>query len=55
MSVAPPDPRARAAAAERLAGLAVPAGALGRLGDLVHVHTRGGEGQPGVTATVVFA
>lgn len=34
MSVAPPDPGARAAAAERLAALAVPAGALGRLGDL---------------------
>ena len=33
-SLAPPDPTARAAAAERLAGLATPAGALGRLGDL---------------------
>jgi nicotinate-nucleotide--dimethylbenzimidazole phosphoribosyltransferase len=30
----PPDPAAAAAAAERLAGLATPAGALGRLGDL---------------------
>ncbi|KAA1416798.1 nicotinate-nucleotide--dimethylbenzimidazole phosphoribosyltransferase [Nocardioides humilatus] len=29
-----PDPSVRAAAAERLAGLATPAGALGRLGDL---------------------
>lgn len=33
-SIAPPDPALRAAAAERLAGLATPAGALGRLGDL---------------------
>lgn len=32
--VPPPDPAVRAAAAERLAGLATPAGALGRLGDL---------------------
>lgn len=32
--IAPPDPTVRAAAAERLAGLATPAGALGRLGDL---------------------
>ncbi|WP_148615997.1 nicotinate-nucleotide--dimethylbenzimidazole phosphoribosyltransferase [Nocardioides rubriscoriae] len=32
--VAPPDPATAAAAAERLAGLATPAGALGRLGDL---------------------
>lgn len=35
MSAIPaPDPDARSAAAERLAGLATPAGALGRLGDL---------------------
>ncbi|MEZ0580407.1 nicotinate-nucleotide--dimethylbenzimidazole phosphoribosyltransferase [Nocardioides sp. MH1] len=34
ISVPPPDPTAHAAAAERLAGLATPAGALGRLGDL---------------------
>jgi nicotinate-nucleotide--dimethylbenzimidazole phosphoribosyltransferase len=33
-SLTPPDPAVRAAAAERLAGLATPAGALGRLGDL---------------------
>lgn len=33
-AIAPPDPALRAAAAERLAGLATPAGALGRLGDL---------------------
>jgi nicotinate-nucleotide--dimethylbenzimidazole phosphoribosyltransferase len=33
-AVTPPNPGARAAAAERLAGLATPAGALGRLGDL---------------------
>ncbi|KAA1426375.1 nicotinate-nucleotide--dimethylbenzimidazole phosphoribosyltransferase [Nocardioides antri] len=33
-SVLPPDPAVAAAAAERLAGLATPAGALGRLGDL---------------------
>src|SRR5215207_3957874 len=32
--VPPPDPTVAAAAAERLAGLATPAGALGRLGDL---------------------
>ncbi|MCW2759037.1 MAG: nicotinate-nucleotide--dimethylbenzimidazole phosphoribosyltransferase, partial [Nocardioidaceae bacterium] len=32
--VAPPSPEVAAAAAERLAGLATPAGALGRLGDL---------------------
>jgi len=32
--VPPPDPTVSAAAAERLAGLATPAGALGRLGDL---------------------
>ena len=32
--VAPPDPTIAAAAADRLAGLATPAGALGRLGDL---------------------
>lgn len=32
--VAPPSPDVRTAAAERLAGLATPAGALGRLGDL---------------------
>ena len=33
-AVAPPHPGARAAAADRLAGLATPAGALGRLGEL---------------------
>lgn len=33
-SVRPPDPAIATAAAERLAGLATPAGALGRLGDL---------------------
>lgn len=33
-AVRPPDPATAAAAAERLAGLATPAGALGRLGDL---------------------
>ncbi|MDQ6525378.1 nicotinate-nucleotide--dimethylbenzimidazole phosphoribosyltransferase [Nocardioides sp. LHD-245] len=33
-AVPPPDPDVRSAAAERLAGLATPAGALGRLGDL---------------------
>ena len=32
--VTPPDPSARAQATERLAGLATPAGALGRLGEL---------------------
>lgn len=32
--LAPPDPAIRAAAEERLAGLATPAGALGRLGEL---------------------
>lgn len=32
--IAPPSPDARAAAEERLAGLATPAGALGRLGEL---------------------
>ena len=32
--LAPPDPTVAAAAVERLAGLATPAGALGRLGDL---------------------
>ena len=34
MTVAPPDPAVAAAARERLAALATPAGALGRLGDL---------------------
>jgi len=34
MTVPPPSPESRAAAAERLAGLATPPGALGRLGDL---------------------
>lgn len=33
-AIAPPSPGVAAAAAERLAGLATPAGALGRLGDL---------------------
>lgn len=33
-AIAAPDPAVRTAAAERLAGLATPAGALGRLGDL---------------------
>jgi nicotinate-nucleotide--dimethylbenzimidazole phosphoribosyltransferase len=33
-AVAPPNPEIRAQAAERLAGLATPAGALGRLGEL---------------------
>src|SRR5690242_21904936 len=33
-SITPPHPDVRAAAAERLAGLATPAGALGRLGEL---------------------
>ena len=33
-TVAPPNPHVRAQAAERLAGLATPAGALGRLGEL---------------------
>lgn len=33
-ALTPPSPTARAAAAERLAGLATPAGALGRLGEL---------------------
>ena len=33
-AVTPPNPGARAAATERLAGLATPAGALGRLGEL---------------------
>ncbi|GAB3859158.1 nicotinate-nucleotide--dimethylbenzimidazole phosphoribosyltransferase [Nocardioides maradonensis] len=33
-SIAPPNPAVHAAAAERLAGLATPAGALGRLGEL---------------------
>jgi nicotinate-nucleotide--dimethylbenzimidazole phosphoribosyltransferase len=33
-TVRPPDPAVRAAAAERLAGLATPPGALGRLGEL---------------------
>lgn len=33
-TIAAPDPAVRAAAAERLAGLATPAGALGRLGEL---------------------
>jgi nicotinate-nucleotide--dimethylbenzimidazole phosphoribosyltransferase len=33
-AVRPPSPEARAQATERLAGLAIPAGALGRLGDL---------------------
>ena len=33
-AIAAPDPAVRAAAAERLAGLATPAGALGRLGEL---------------------
>ncbi|TIC88559.1 nicotinate-nucleotide--dimethylbenzimidazole phosphoribosyltransferase [Nocardioides sp. GY 10113] len=33
-AIAPPSPTARAAAVERLAGLATPAGALGRLGDV---------------------
>ena len=32
--IAPPSTSARTAAAERLAGLATPAGALGRLGEL---------------------
>lgn len=34
MSILPPDPTLEAAARERLAGLATPAGALGRLGDV---------------------
>lgn len=34
MSITPPDPTLEAAARERLAALATPAGALGRLGDL---------------------
>ena len=33
-AIVPPDPAIRTAAAERVAGLATPAGALGRLGDL---------------------
>jgi len=33
-AISPPNPDVRAAAAERLAGLATPAGALGRLGEL---------------------
>lgn len=46
-SVAPPSPAVAAAAAERLAGLATPAGALGRLGDLaVWVAAAQGEVPP---------
>ena len=46
-TIAPPDPAAHAAAAERLAGLATPAGALGRLGELaVWVAATQGEVPP---------
>ncbi len=43
-SIAPPDPALRAAAAERLAGLATPAGALGRRGGLA-VRVAAAQGQ----------
>lgn len=47
LAVPPPDPTTAAAAAERLAGLATPAGALGRLGDLgVWVAATQGEVPP---------
>ncbi|HWI42020.1 MAG TPA: nicotinate-nucleotide--dimethylbenzimidazole phosphoribosyltransferase [Nocardioides sp.] len=46
-TIAPPDSAAHAAAAERLAGLATPAGALGRLGELaVWVAATQGEVPP---------
>lgn len=46
-AIAPPSPGVAAAAAERLAGLATPAGALGRLGDLaVWVAAAQGEVPP---------
>lgn len=57
--VDPPSSAARAAAVERLAGLATPAGALGRLGDLaVWVATVQGQCPPGPVEhvrAVVFA
>jgi nicotinate-nucleotide--dimethylbenzimidazole phosphoribosyltransferase len=59
VSIAPPSPVAAAAAAERLGGLATPAGALGRLGDLaVWIASCQGEVPPrelGDVRLVIFA
>ncbi len=59
ISVAPPDAAARSAAVERVAALATPAGALGRLGDLgvwlAGVQGRVPPAPPSAVRAVVFA